>query len=66
MYETQYDKLQPYFTQEKLQCPNMDTDIFGLSMKTEIIIKDSKISEDIVEFNNYDENHELFSVKSKN
>ena len=51
-YETWYCKLQPYFTQEKLQCPNIDTDSFGLSMKTETIIKDLKISKDIFEFNN--------------
>ena len=27
---------------KKLQCPYMDTDSFGLSMKTEIFIKDFK------------------------
>ena len=35
MYESYYDKLQPYSTQENLQCLYMDTDSFVLSIKTE-------------------------------
>ena len=37
---------------KNLHCPYMDTDSFGLSMKTEIIFKDLKISEDKFDFNN--------------
>ena len=37
-----------------------------LSMKTEKIIKDLKNLEDIFDFSNLDENHELLSEKNKN
>ena len=65
MYETYYDKLQPYFGQENLQLHFVDTDAFVLSLNTKDIIKDLKISEDIIDFSNSDENHELFSNKNK-
>ena len=65
MYETYYDKLQPYFGQENLQLHYIDTDGMILSMKTENIIKDLKNLEDIFDFSNLVENHEIFSVKNK-
>ena len=65
MYETYYDTLQPYFGQENLQLPYIDTDGLILSMKTENIIEDLKNLEDIFDFGNLDENHELFSNKKK-
>ena len=65
MYETYYDTLQPYFRQENLQLHYIDTDRMILSMRTENIIKDLKKSEDIFDFSNLDENHELFSNKNK-
>ena len=65
MYETYYDKLQPYFGQEKIQLPYMDTDSFKLSVNTKNIIKDLKNLEDIFDFSNLDKNHELFSNKNK-
>ena len=34
MYETYYDKLQPYFGQENIHLQYMDTDSFVLSVKT--------------------------------
>ena len=34
MYETYYDKLQPYFGQEKIQLHYVDTDAFVLSLNT--------------------------------
>ena len=63
MYETYYDKLQPYFRQENIQLHYMDTDSFILSVNTKDIIKDLKNLED---FSNLDENHEQFSNKNKN
>ena len=36
-----------------------------LSMKTQIIIKDLKNFEDILDFSYLDENHEIFSNKNK-
>ena len=65
MYETYYDTLQPYFRQENLQLHYVDTDGMILSMKTKDIIKDLKNLEDIFDFSNLDENHELFSNKNK-
>ena len=43
----------------------MDTDSFVLSINTKDIIKDLKNFEDIFDFSNLDENHELFSNKNK-
>ena len=63
MYKTYYDTLQPYFGQETLQLLYIDSDGVILSMKTQNIIKDLKILEDIFDFSNLDENHELFSEK---
>ena len=65
MYETYYDTLQPYFGQENLQLHYIDTDRMFLSMKTENIIKDLKNLENIFDFSNLDENHELFSERNK-
>ena len=65
MYETYYDTLQPYFGQEDLQKHYIDTDGVILSMKTKDIIKDLKNLEDIFDFSNLHENHELYSEKNK-
>ena len=65
MYETYYDTLQPYFGQENLQLHYIDTDEMILSMRTENIINDSKNSEDIFDFSNLNENHELSSIKNE-
>ena len=43
----------------------MDTDSFVLSVNAKDIIRDLKNLEDIFDFNNLDENHELFSNKNK-
>ena len=42
MYETYYDKLQPYFGQENINLHYMDTDSFVLSVDTKDIIEDLK------------------------
>ena len=65
MYETYYDKLQPYFRQENLQLHHIDTDGIILSMRTENFIEDLKSLEDMFDFSNLDENHEIFSNKNK-
>ena len=65
MYETYYDKLQPYFGQENLQLHYIDTDGMILSTRTENIIKDLKNLENKFDFSNLDENHELYSNKNK-
>ena len=65
MYETYYDKLQPYFGQENIQLHYMDTDSFVLSVNTEDIVKDLRNMEDIFDYSNLNKNHELFSNKNK-
>ena len=65
MYETYYDKLQPYFGQEKIQLHFMDCDSFVLSIETENIINNLKNLGDLFDFSNLDKNHELFSNKNK-
>ena len=42
MYETYFDKLQPYFGQENNQLQYVDTDAYVLSMNTKDNIKDLK------------------------
>ena len=53
------------FGQENIQLLYMDTDSFVLSVNTKDNIKDLKILEDIFDFSNLDENHELFSNENK-
>ena len=65
MSETYYDTLQPYFGQENLQLHYIDTDGMILSMKTENNFRDLKNLENIFDFSNLDENHELFSEKKQ-
>ena len=65
MYETYYDKLQPYFGQENIQLHYMDCDSFIMSIETENIINDLKNLENLFDFSNLDKNHELFSNKNK-
>ena len=60
-----YDKLQPFFGMEITQFHYLDTDAFVLSVNTENIIKDLENLEDVFDFSNIDENHELFSNKNK-
>ena len=61
MYETYYDKLEPYFGLKNIQLHYMDTDSFVLNVNTKDIFKDLKKLEDIFDFSNLDENHEFFS-----
>ena len=65
MYETYNDKLQSYFGQENLQLHYVDTDGMILNMKTQKITEDLKNLEVKLNFNNLDQNHELFSNKNR-
>ena len=65
MYETYYYTLQPYFGLENLQLHFIDIDGMILSMTTKDIVNDLKNLEDMFDFSNLDENHELFSNKNK-
>ena len=57
MYETYYDKLQPYFGQENLKLHYMDCDSFVLTIETQNINNDLKNLEDLFDFSNLDKNH---------
>ena len=61
MYETYYDKLQPYFGQRNLHLHYMDTDSFVLSVDTKDFIKDLK--KNFFDPSNLNESQELFSKK---
>ena len=63
MLETYYDKLQRYFRQEIIQLHYMDTDSFVLSVKKDNIKE--KNLEDFFDFNNLNENYELFGNKNE-
>ena len=65
MYETYYDTLQPYFGEQNSQLQYVDTDGMILSMKSQKIINDLKNLEDIFDFSNLEENHELISNKNE-
>ena len=65
LYETYYDKLQPFFGMENIQLHCMDTDSFILGVNTKDLIGDLKNLKDIFDFSNLDENHEIFSNKNK-
>ena len=64
-YEPYHDKLQPYFKQEKKQLLYMDIDSFVLSVNTKNFIIELKNLEDLFDFSNLRETHELFSYKNK-
>ena len=65
IYESYYDKLQPYFGQEIIQCHYMNTDSFVLSVNTKSTLEDLRNLEDIFDISSLDENHDLFSNKNK-
>ena len=65
MYETYYDKLQPYFGQENLKLHYMDCYAFVLNTETQNLINDLKNLEELFDFSNLNENHELVSNKNK-
>ena len=65
MYESHYDKLQPYFGEKNVQCSYIDTDAFVLSLNTNNIIKYLKNLDDLFDFGNLSKNHEPFSNKNK-
>ena len=56
------DILQPYFGEKKLHLLYMDTDIFVLTVNTHAIIKNLQNLDDLFDFSNLRENHELYST----
>ena len=65
MYETYYDKFQPYFGEENIQLHYTDCDSMVLSIKTQDIVNDLQNLRDLFDFSNLNREHELFSEKNK-
>ena len=65
MYEKYFDKLLPYFGQEILKLHYMGCDGFVQSFETQNIINHLKNFEDLFDFSNLKEKHELLSIKKK-
>ena len=61
IYESYYDRLQPYLGEEKLNLHYMDTDSFVLRVNATDIMKDLKHLGDLFDFSNSSKDHELFS-----
>ena len=64
-YETYHEKLQPFFKQEIIQLQYMDTDSSVINVNAKDIIKDLKNLEELFDFSNLNENHEIFSNRTK-
>ena len=65
MYETYYDKLQPYFGEKTIQLHYLDTDTFVLNKSTSVIIKDLQKLEDFFDIFNLNESYELYGDKNE-
>ena len=65
MYETYKDELQPFFGQKIIKLHYMDCESFVLSIETQNTNIDLKHLEDLFDFSNLNENHELFNNKIK-
>ena len=65
MYETYYDKFQPYFGEENIQLHYTDCDSMVLSIKTRDIVEDLYNLKDLFDFSNLNREHKLFSEENK-
>ena len=66
MYERYYDKMQPYFSEDKLELYYLDTDSFIFSFKPiKSLIENLKHFKEDFDFSNLDPSHELYSEASK-
>ena len=65
MYETYDDKLQLYSGGKNIHLLYMVTDIFVLSLVTNDNIKDLQSRNDLFDFSNLNNCHELFSTRNE-
>ena len=65
IYESYYDKLQPFFGREKLQLHYMVTVSFVLNINSSKNIKNLQILKDLFDFINLNKTREIFSIKSR-
>ena len=64
IYENFHDRLQPSFGKKNIQCHQLNTDAFVLSINYSKVIKDLYLEESS-DFRKLSENHEVFSNKNK-
>ena len=60
-YETYHDNLQPYFEQDRLQLHYIICDSVALSIETQNFIDDPRNLENLFDFSDLNENHQLLS-----
>ena len=65
MYETYYDRFQPYFEEENPHLHYMHTDKVIISVITKNIIGDLKNHDDLFDFSNLKKDHEILTNKIK-
>ena len=65
MYETYYDKFQPYFGGENIQLHYTDCDSMVLSIVAKDIVEDLYNLRDLFDFSSLNREHELFSDENK-
>ena len=65
MYETYYDKFQPYSGEENSQYHYGDTDAMVLSIKTKDIVEDLYNLRDLFDFSNLNRELKLFNEENK-
>ena len=61
LYEIYYEQLQPFFGLENIKLHYIDCHSFVLSIEIQNIFNDLKKLEDLFDFSNLNENHELFN-----
>ena len=65
MYESFYDKLQPYFGEENVQNHYGDTNAIVLSIETKYFVEDLYNLRDLFDFSYLNKEHNLFSEENK-
>ena len=66
MYKRYYDKVQPYFGEDKLELHYLDTDSFIFSFKPiKNLIEDIKNLKEDFDFSDLDPSHEVYSEDNK-
>ena len=66
LYEWYYDKMQPYFGEDKLELRYLDTDSFIFSFRPiKILIEHLKQFKEGFDFSDLDPSHELYSKDNR-
>ena len=60
-----YDRLEPYFGEKNIKSQYIHTDAFVPSFISKDVVRDFQTLEELIDFSNLNENHELISNKNK-